>query len=67
MKKALPNTITVRWEDETGEPYLLAEQTLSDHGQMGEKRRVGIYKLDEVRMVEGVISHTAAPNVMVRS
>lgn len=55
--KNLPKTITVRIEDGgTGPNYMVAAETLLDHAEIGEKRRVGVYTLTELRDVEGVAS-----------
>lgn len=60
--KPLPNTITARWEYETEPPYLVSEIGIYDHADKGEKRRVGIYKLVEVREVECLASHKVVVN-----
>lgn len=55
--KKLPTQVLVRWDYESDEPYLIAQERLIDHAEMGKSRRVGIYKLVEVRQVDGVASH----------
>jgi len=60
MVKKLPAQVLVRWDVDSDEPYLIANERLIDHAEIGQKRKVGIYKLVEVRDVEGVASHKLA-------
>ena len=49
MKKHLPKTVFVAWEEETNdEPFLIAQETRKGLATEGEYRRVGVYRLDRV-------------------
>lgn len=56
MSKKLPKEIYVAWEDlANDEPYLAASTQNISFANIGEKRRVGTYRLVEQYDVEGVI------------
>lgn len=57
MAKKFPAVLYVKFEDGgTGPDYLMSADSLIDLTEMGQRCKVGIYKLTGTTMVEGVVS-----------
>ena len=51
MKRKLPKTIAVRWEEcANDDPYLTVFTSAEDALESGETHRIGIYELREVKL-----------------
>ena len=56
--KDLPKTIFVRWdEDGNDEPWLNVMEDVADFAVIGETRIIGVYRLVELREIEGVVKN----------
>jgi len=58
MVKKLPATIYVKTETDSGTTYLVADADAHGLVMMGEKLKIGVYKLVEVQMAEGIAKLT---------
>jgi hypothetical protein len=56
-----PKTLYVKTETEGSEPWLYASAKIAETARIGEKARVGVYKLVETIEVEGQVSTRKLP------
>jgi len=58
MVKKLPATIYVKTETNSGTTYLVADADAHSLVTMGEKLKIGVYKLVEIQTAEGIAKLT---------
>jgi coenzyme F420-reducing hydrogenase beta subunit len=51
-----PKTLFVKEDRTEGEAFFIADKDILGHAQMGEKITLGVYRLVETQVVEGVIA-----------
>lgn len=51
-KKKLPQTVAVRWDETSEEPWMNALETAEGHAEIGEVHTVGIYRLEKTVTVK---------------
>lgn len=56
MKKKFPQTLYVKQEVEKNDYWLNPGESLFDLAELGEKVKVGVYNLVEIREIETVIN-----------
>jgi len=62
MAKKFPQTIFVKYEDGGSDPeYLAASDDVIGMVDVGDKTRVGIYRLESTVECEGIVKTTAVP------
>lgn len=58
--KTPPATIFVKIEEDDNADWLNAARDMMDHAEIGATTKVGVYKLVETRIVEGVVQSRPA-------
>ncbi len=57
--KTLPTTVYVKIEKDDNADWLNTAKYAEDHAEIGNQNRVGVYKLYEIRDVEGIVQSKA--------
>lgn len=50
--RTFPKVLYIGWNDETGEPFLVAEKTAHAHANMHRSVRVALYKFEAITTVQ---------------